>query len=146
LENYHNKPGLKEKLIGRSPDCDLVLKQASVSRHHARAVRANNGRLQIQDNNSVNGIFLYRSRRWIRASIISLCREDTLRCGDVEVPAAQLADLFGPENRVWLPSIDQETAFILTGKSGLPGSEGPDSRIKKPRRNPVTGQIEENFS
>ena len=47
--------------IGRSPDQDLVLKEAFVSRRHARIVREN-GSFEIVDQNSSHGTFLNGNR------------------------------------------------------------------------------------
>jgi ABC-type multidrug transport system ATPase subunit len=44
-------------LIGRAPECDVVLSHPSVSRHHARVERTGDG-LRLRDLHSVNGIFI----------------------------------------------------------------------------------------
>ena len=135
-----------QKIIGRSENCDLSLDHPSVSRQHARVERADDGRLLIQDKQSLNGTFLYRSERWVGATKISLCREDIVRFGSYELKAEQLAALFGPESRVWLPTVPQPTFAQHANRSATASSGPAHSRIDKPRRNPVTGQIEENTS
>ena len=128
--------------IGRANTCELVLEHKTVSRRHARVERSDDGRLSIQDNDSRNGTFLNRSGHWIRAGRIQLCREDKLRFGAAEEDPQQLVSLFGPANRVWLPGVSQvlETAGFETLTSGSKAA-----RIQKPRRNPLTGKIEENY-
>jgi len=132
-------------MIGRSVDSDLVLEHPSVSRQHARVERAEDGRLFVQDKHSRNGTFLFRSEQWIRVQRVSLCREDILRLGDQEVRPGQLASLYGAENRVWLPAVPQPSfaAGDERNETGKPGDGR--TKIRKPRRNPVTGQIEENL-
>jgi pSer/pThr/pTyr-binding forkhead associated (FHA) protein len=47
--------------IGRSPHSDLFLDDVTVSRHHARVIRDENGYL-IEDLNSLNGTYVNRKR------------------------------------------------------------------------------------
>ena len=47
----HTRPGL---VIGRSPDCDIVVRDATVSRHHAVLRRDGDGWL-LEDLGSKNG-------------------------------------------------------------------------------------------
>ncbi len=44
-------------ILGRHPDCDIVLESGSVSRHHAR-ILATGGELFVEDLNSRNGTFV----------------------------------------------------------------------------------------
>lgn len=45
-------------VIGRSPDCDLVLNQATVSSRHASISRDPHGRARLKDEHSANGTFI----------------------------------------------------------------------------------------
>jgi len=47
--------------IGRSPHSDLFLDDVTVSRHHARVIRDENGYL-VEDLNSLNGTYINRKR------------------------------------------------------------------------------------
>ena len=47
--------------IGRSPHSDLFLDDVTVSRHHARVIKDENGYL-IEDLNSLNGTYVNRKR------------------------------------------------------------------------------------
>jgi hypothetical protein len=47
--------------IGRSPDCDVFLDDVTVSRRHAILMHSGS-RFQLQDQGSLNGTFLNRSR------------------------------------------------------------------------------------
>lgn len=46
-----------ELLLGRDPDCDIVIPMRQVSRHHARIFQGDNGTL-IEDLNSKNGTYI----------------------------------------------------------------------------------------
>jgi putative peptidoglycan lipid II flippase len=48
--------------IGRSPDSDVVLDDRSVSRHHARLVREDDGGYRVEDVGSRNGTYVARRR------------------------------------------------------------------------------------
>jgi pSer/pThr/pTyr-binding forkhead associated (FHA) protein len=134
----------KINIIGRSADCDLIIDHPSVSRRHAMLERSSDGRLYLQDSASKNGTFLHRSSQWIRADRISLCRDDVIRLGDHELLPDKFLSLFGADNRVWLPLLSEHSTTAGTSSSQVDGSE--ETKISKPRRNPVTGQIEENHS
>ena len=54
-------PAGERTTIGRSPDCDIFLDDVTVSRRHAILTEAD-GRFTIEDQGSLNGTFLNRSR------------------------------------------------------------------------------------
>ena len=63
--------------IGRHPECDIIIDDASVSRQHAR-IESENGVYFIEDLNSRNGTFLnnesiHRSTRLFDGSEINIC-------------------------------------------------------------------------
>lgn len=71
---------LKEKseiFLGRSPECDIVLADNSVSRRHARVFRGKDG-IWVEDLNSTNGTYLNGKRLKGKARIGA---EDTLYVG-----------------------------------------------------------------
>jgi len=49
-------------VIGRSPGCDLVMKESTVSAKHAEIRRDENGRFEINDLHSTNGTYLNGQR------------------------------------------------------------------------------------
>lgn len=57
-----------EILIGRSPECDVWLDNAGVSRTHAKVLRQGN-RVQIVDLNSGNGTFL--NGQWVNEAFVN---------------------------------------------------------------------------
>ena len=133
-----------KKVIGRTASCDMTLDHGSVSRTHARVERASDGRLWVQDHQSLNGTYLQRSGQWMRIEKINLCREDRIRFGDFEVEPQQLVSLYGPENRVWLPRLPEISVSANAQQGSTTQASHDGAGLQKPRRNPVTGQIEEN--
>jgi len=145
---YHSgmKTGMKSsmKSIGRNSDCDLVLNHASVSRKHASIDVTKEGYLAVEDNHSHNGTFLHRNGRWIRSRKVILGTSDRIRFGENEVPLERLVELFGHQARVRL-----REGYSVRGKPLLfddfPGElPKPKIILENPRRNPLTGKIEEN--
>jgi pSer/pThr/pTyr-binding forkhead associated (FHA) protein len=76
-------------LIGREPDCHLVVKDPLVSRHHARMVRTEDG-LVVEDLGSRNGVFV--NQRQIRGPTL-LAHGDLIGIGreTLELVDARLA-------------------------------------------------------
>ncbi len=125
--------------VGRSGQCDIVLDDASVSRMHARVELTAQGYLSVQDLNSTNGTFLNRSGHWIQVQAARLGRQDGVRFGQREVELEQLAAFFG----------DTITVRLRRDGSGRVSdrllTDLPEERqvIKHPKRNPLTGKVEE---
>jgi pSer/pThr/pTyr-binding forkhead associated (FHA) protein len=63
--------------IGRSPQCDLVVDELGVSRHHCRLIQAEHG-IFLEDLRSRNGTYLNGRRI---ASPVAVCRADDIRLG-----------------------------------------------------------------
>ncbi len=53
--------GAERTRIGRSPDCEVFLDDVTVSRNHAQ-VTERNGKWSVEDQGSLNGTFVNRSR------------------------------------------------------------------------------------
>ncbi len=134
---------MKVKHIGREASCDLVLEHSTVSRQHARLELVDDGTVWVTDTDSRNGTFLQRNKQWIRLLKVSLCVGDRLRFGDCEVPLQQLTSVFG--NRAGIKLGAQH----FTLRQGSPthrkvtGWDEPGPALHKPKRNPLTGQLEE---
>ena len=129
-----DKPGI----IGRSPDCDWVVRHESVSRAHARFSRDEDGWL-ITDLNSKNGVRVNTFR----------IREEPLRDGDrIDLGTAQLrVEISSPGARESADQVEfiehempnQHTEiFEMSGLSSLLAtplnelSDGPDSGLGTP--------------
>jgi pSer/pThr/pTyr-binding forkhead associated (FHA) protein len=138
---YHSGVNQQDsKTIGRAADCDLLLDDPSVSRLHAVAQVTPDGYLAIQDRDSSNGTWLNRNGRWVRARRIVLGTRDRVRFGDAEVPLDRVVDLFGQRGRVRL-----HDAYAVRGRPLILEGDAPPGRtvFENPRRNPLTGDIEE---
>jgi pSer/pThr/pTyr-binding forkhead associated (FHA) protein len=142
---YHS--GVKQqdkRTIGRATDCDIVLDHHSVSRAHATVQATPDGYLAVMDSDSSNGTFLHRKGRWIRVRKVVLGTQDRIRFGDQELPIQQLVELFDHQDRIRL-----REGYSVRGKplvfEDWPGdAQRPRVVLENPRRNPLTGDIEEN--
>ena len=133
----------KTRSIGRGADCDLVLDDASVSRLHATARVTPEGYLAVQDADSGNGTWLHRNGRWIRVRKVILGTQDRIRFGEREVDLQRLVDGFGSSQRIRL-----REGYTVRGRPLVfdqqPGElRRPRIVLENPRRNPLTGDIEE---
>ena len=142
---YHSGVKIEEsKTVGRSADSDLVLPHASVSRLHATIGVTDEGFLSVQDADSSNGTFLHRNGRWVRARRIILGSKDRIRFGDQEVDLERLVSLFGSRSRVRLREGYSARGKPLVFDDILQDLPKPKVILENPRRNPLTGDIEEN--
>lgn len=134
---------MKARIIGRGSECDIVLEHSSVSRKHARIIVTEEGYLTVDDSNSVNGTFLHRNGRWIRIRKVGLGTRDRIRFGEKEVPLERLIEAFGDQLRVRLRegwSVRGKPLLFDQSFAGLPRQK---TVLENPRRDPVTGKIEE---
>jgi hypothetical protein len=128
------------KTIGREAGCDLVLENTGGSRKHATLELLETGALWLTDNSSRNGTFLQRNGNWIGVSKVMLCVGDRIRFADSEMPMPQLTAAFGSRAKVQLG----EKHFPLRqGAKAIAAWDHPGSSLQKPKRNPLTGKIEE---
>jgi len=142
---YHS--GVNEKdsrTIGRSAECKLVLEHRSVSRLHATVEATPEGYLAVHDADSSNGTFLHRNGQWVRLRKVILGAQDQIRFGDQEVPLDQLVGLFGKRAKVRLREGYAVRGKPLVFDPLLADLPKPKVVLENPRRNPVTGDIEEN--
>jgi pSer/pThr/pTyr-binding forkhead associated (FHA) protein len=141
---YHS--GVKDhenRTIGRDPGCHVVLQHGSVSRVHATAWLTSEGYLAVQDADSSNGTFLHRNGRWIRVRKVILGTQDRIRFGEQELELERLVGFFGRHGRVRL-----REGYSVRGKPLVfderPGElRKPRVVLENPRRNPLTGDIED---
>ena len=107
--------------IGRSPDNDIVLDDASVSRHHARVVRTAEG-FHLEDLNSFNGTTVGRAPS--TATGPRCLDESELHIGDVPLRFAQ------PRSA----AIGSKTMVRGVEHSVLPRPGSPRPRRRPPAR------------
>ena len=134
---------IETRTCGREPSCDLVLEHSTLSRLHARIELLNDGLVTISDAGSSNGTFLNRNDCWIRARRVILSIGDRIRFGDIEVPLEQLTAVFGrrASTRLEARRFPHRHGKAVVQPSTGQSDEGP--ALNKPRRNPVTGKIED---
>jgi len=137
---------MKIKTCGRDSSCDLVLEHPTVSRVHAKVELAENGLVSLQDNDSRNGMYLNRNDTWIRARKITLCIGDRIRLGEIEVPLEQFAAVFGDRSKARLEARHFPLRRATGSTNPVVFGQDLEPSIQKPKRNPVTGKIEENWN
>jgi hypothetical protein len=135
---------MKTKTLGRDADCDIVLDHESVSRIHAQIRLTDEGYLAVQDASSGNGTFLNRNKQWIRIKKVVLGTEDRIRFGEEEIPLQKLVEAFGGHQRVRLREGYSVRGKPLVFDQHLLDLPKPRIVLENPRRNPITGNIEEN--
>jgi ABC-type multidrug transport system ATPase subunit/pSer/pThr/pTyr-binding forkhead associated (FHA) protein/ABC-type multidrug transport system permease subunit len=54
--------GVKNLMIGRNANCDIIISAATISGHHAQLIMDNNGSLFLIDQNSTNGCYVNQDR------------------------------------------------------------------------------------
>jgi hypothetical protein len=131
------------RTLGSDTACDIVLEDDSVAGVHAHIELAQDGLVSVVDQASEHGVYLHRNDRWIRAKRVILCSGDRICFGEAEVPIGQLTSVFGPQSNARL---ERKPVDLGHGRkpAGFTGRHADaDARLQKPRRNPVTGKIEE---
>lgn len=101
---------MKQYTIGRSPDNDFIIDDASVSRHHATIIQTESG-LLICDNGSSNGTFINGNRINQEAP---LKEYDILKLGTALVPWMNYVGLKKESNSHATKVIEEEEAPKLT--------------------------------
>ena len=135
--------GVKSKLCGRDTSCDLVLEHPMVSRFHARVELAADGLVSIVDTGSRNGVFLKRNDAWIRVKKVTLCIDDHIRFGEHDVALEQLTALFGKRSNARLAARHFSLRHGVKDVRSFTDMFDSKAAMRKPKRNPVTGKIEE---
>lgn len=104
-------------LIGRSSECELVLNQKKVSKHHAE-ITATDGVVHVMDLRSREGVFVNGKKIESRARVSS---KDVIGIGDYRIRVAAKED----SSRAPMPS-----------RRGRAESESPSRRSRRERRDP----------
>jgi pSer/pThr/pTyr-binding forkhead associated (FHA) protein len=137
---------MKSKTAGREPSCDLVCEHTTVSRFHARIELADDGFVSLVDTGSKNGTFLNRNDSWVRISKVNLCTGDRIRFGEYMVPLEKFTAVFGESTNVRLEATHFPVNHGSKARRPYADLHDPGSILKKPRRNPSTGKIEEDHN
>lgn len=123
--------------IGRDSKNDIPLKDASVSAEHACIDAIKGNRLLIRDLGSRSGTFLWRDEQWIQALKIQLGPQDRIRFGNHEMSWHDLAQSSAGAGMSGANSSLRSAGLLLSGKA----SDKPV--FENPKRNPITGAVEE---
>lgn len=134
------------KTLGQDKSCDIVLDDDSVSGIHARLELADDGLISVTDADSANGVYLQRNNRWIRVKRVTLCSGDKICFGQVQVPLGQLTSVFGDNSNARLEKKQIVLDRMKTAARSFSRDAESGTTLDKPRRNPVTGKIEETRS
>ena len=103
-----DEPGVRHPItsvafrIGRQEDNDLVVKDPSISRHHAEIHRRRDGTFTITDLESMNGVFVNNKKQ----RKATLTDGDSVEIGDVAMTfSVQTQDDLGGEETVMLKTV-----------------------------------------
>lgn len=124
--------------IGRNSKNDIPLKDASVSEEHACIDAIKGNRLLIRDLGSRSGTFLFRDDQWIQALKIQLGPQDRIRFGNYEMSWQDLAKTSAGFGMGTANNNSLRSAGLL-----VPGKPSDKPVFENPKRNPVTGAVEE---
>lgn len=125
-------------MVGREPECDVVLRDGSVSRRHAEVVRLPDGRLHVTDRATVNGTFILRDGEWRAVRQTFAGPADRIRFGDHELTGGRLEALCPRDG----PRPDAAGAPPGGSPPGAAGQDAPDSR-RELMSDPETGELRE---
>jgi pSer/pThr/pTyr-binding forkhead associated (FHA) protein len=141
--NHETSKKSGSKTVGRAEGCDIALDDASVSRQHALLQLSTEGYLSVHDQDSSNGTFVHRNGQWIRIRKVSLGSRDRIRFGEREVELDRLVEVFGSHRRIRLREETAARGDPLITSQLLADLPRPKTVLEHPRRNPLTGKIEE---
>ena len=120
-------PGMKTYLIGRSPDCDIVLADATISRRHAELVEGADGRFFLTDRQSAAGTWSYRSGDWTKLRQAFVTADEQLMLGRYVTSVKALLKLLAQQKS--------------GGGAAAPTQVESDLPVGGVMRNPHTGEI-----
>lgn len=101
--------------VGRHPDCDIVIADPTVSRHHAELSQVGADLFMFADQNSTSGSYRHDEGGWKRITSARLRSADRVRLGAFETTVGDL---------------------LRQARNARPASAAPTIE-----RDPVTGQI-----
>ena len=119
-------PGIEEILLGRSPECAIVVAAPSVSRKHARLVRLGD-RFRIEDLGSANGTQVNGNRV---ESPVEVGDQDRITLGSIEMLLSSPPSV-PPEADATIAVPPGEDATIAVSPRANPAQPSPD-RLHEP--------------
>jgi len=127
---------LRSLVIGRSAECDIRLEDDTVSRQHARLELLPGARLSLTDLRSSNGTSLEKKGEWEVIDSEEVLPDQPVRFGEHEVQLRSLLEAFPAFAIVLNVETSSEEGLELAAREAM-------TPYEKPRRNPSTGDIEE---
>lgn len=134
-------------MIGRGHQSDFRLENGSVSRVHA-VLKSEGETLRLEDRGSRNGTYVRAGDIWRRFEISRVLKTDRIRLGEEEVDVADVLKsqrkrpkIGGGAKAASRPKIGSKANDASQAGPGT--GEKPLKKFVKPRRNQVTGDIEE---
>jgi pSer/pThr/pTyr-binding forkhead associated (FHA) protein len=83
-------------LIGRHPDCDIVVNDPTVSRYHAEMVQGTDGRFYLTDRASASGTWQREGGNWVRIRQSFVGQDQPIMLGRFATSADALLRLVPP--------------------------------------------------
>lgn len=117
---------IKTYVIGRSPDCDIVLADATISRKHAELVEGADGRYFLTDRESAAGTWTKVSGEWARLRQAFVAPEEPVLLGRYATTIKALLKLLAEHKG--------------TGPAAAQAADS-DQLVGGVMRNPHTGEI-----
>jgi predicted component of type VI protein secretion system len=87
---------IRTYLIGRHPDCDIVVNEPTVSRYHAEMVQGSDGRFYLTDRTSASGTWHRDGESWVRIRQAFIGHEEPIMLGRYATSADALLRLLPP--------------------------------------------------
>jgi predicted component of type VI protein secretion system len=87
---------IRTYLIGRHPDCDVVVNDPTVSRFHAELVQGTDGRFYLTDRASASGSWRREGESWVRVRQSFIGPEEPIMLGRYATSADALLRLLPP--------------------------------------------------
>jgi pSer/pThr/pTyr-binding forkhead associated (FHA) protein len=128
-------------VVGRVADCDVVLDDDSVSRHHAELSRDDRGLYRLKDLESANGTFLNGKRLTAGESLL-VPEGAKLRFGDVELHLWRPVEAKLPRKKLLLYALGALVALVLALLVFRRGSERTGD-LERPPEEEATALVEQ---
>jgi pSer/pThr/pTyr-binding forkhead associated (FHA) protein len=87
---------IRTYLIGRHPDCDIVVNDPTVSRFHAELVQGTDGRFYLTDRASASGSWRREGESWTRIRQAFIGQEEPIMLGRYATSPDALLRLLPP--------------------------------------------------
>ena len=88
---------IKTWLIGRNPECDIVLADATISRRHAELVEGLDGRFYLTDRESAAGTWTHNGADWVKLRQAFVTPDEPLMLGRYSTTANALLKLLAQQ-------------------------------------------------